>query len=123
MWPSLIRRGTDFINSEWGMLSNFALVCNAVCNFPTLIGGNRLTPISWMSVTYDADLEPRPLHSTGVTRFRRYYGLLRHHMRPSLSLTGVWLRGTRPHRMGFPCCVRSPFTDMPSSIPRWPAGP
>ena len=23
---------------------------------------------------------------------------------------------------GFPCCVRSPCTDMPSSLPRWPAG-
>jgi hypothetical protein len=27
-------------------------------------------------------------------------------MRPSLSLAGVWLRGTPPHRMGFPCCVK-----------------
>ena len=80
-------------------------------------------PISWMSVTYDADLELRPLPSTGVTRLRRYYGPLRHPKRPSLSLAGVRLRVTRPHRMGFPCCVRSPFTDMPSSIPRWPAGP
>ncbi len=26
-------------------------VCNAVCNFPTLTGGIRLMPISWMSVT------------------------------------------------------------------------
>jgi hypothetical protein len=75
-----------------------------------------------MSVTFDADLEPRPLPSAGVTRPRRYYGPLRHPKRPSLSLAGVWLRVTRPHRMGFPCCVRSPFTDMPSSIPRWPAG-
>ncbi len=23
---------------------------------------------------------------------------------------------------GFPCCVGSPCTDMPSSLPRWPAG-
>jgi hypothetical protein len=66
---------------------------------------------------------PRPLPSTGVTRLRRYYGPLRHPKRPSLSLTGVRLRVTRPHRMGFQCCVRSPFTDMPSSLPRWPAGP
>ena len=73
-------------------------MCSAVCNFPTLVGGSRLTPISWMSVTYDADLEPRPLPSTGITRFRRYYGPLRHPKRPSLSLTGVWLRVTpSPH--------------------------
>ena len=51
-------------------------------------------PISWMSVTYDADLEPRPLPSAGVTRLRRYYGPLRHPKRPSLSLTGVRLRVT-----------------------------
>ena len=47
-----------------------------------------------MSVTYDADLEPRPLPSAGVTRLRRYYGPLRHPKRPSLSLAGVWLRVT-----------------------------
>ncbi len=55
-----------------------------------------------MSITYDVDLEPRPLPSTGVTRLRRYYGPLRHPKRPSLSLTGVRLRVTRPHRRGFP---------------------
>ena len=27
----------------------FALTCNAACSFPTLIGGNRLTPISRLS--------------------------------------------------------------------------
>ena len=80
-------------------------------------------PISWMSVTYDVGLELRPLPSTGVTRLRRYYGPLRHPKRPGLSFTGVRLRVTHPHRMGFPCCVQSPFTDMPSSLPRWPAGP
>ena len=55
-----------------------------------------------MSVTYDADLEPRPLPSAGITRLRRYYGPLRHPKRPGLSLTGVRLRVTRPHRIGFP---------------------
>src|SRR5271163_1016663 len=55
-----------------------------------------------MSVTYDADLELRPLPSAGITRLRRYYGPLRHPRRPSLSLTGVWLRVTHPHRMGPP---------------------
>ncbi len=47
-----------------------------------------------MSVTYDADLEPRPLPSAGITRLRRYYGPLRHPKRPGLSLAGVRLRGT-----------------------------
>jgi len=99
------------------------LVCNAVCNFPTFTGGGRRMPISRLSVTSCVGLELRPLPSTGVTRCQRYYGPLRHPRRPGLSLAGVRLRVTRPHRMGFPCCVRSPFTDMPSSIPRWPAGP
>src|SRR4029077_7333247 len=40
-----------------------------------------------MSVTYDADLEPRPLPSAEITRLRRYYGPLRHPRRPGLSLT------------------------------------
>ena len=66
---------------------------------------------------------PRNPGTPGVTRPRRYYGPLRHPRRPGLSLTGVRLRVTHPHRMGFQCCVRSPFTDMPSSLPRWPAGP
>jgi hypothetical protein len=47
------------------------------------------------------------------------HSAFRHPKRPGLSLAGVRLRGTPPPRMGFPCCVRSPFTDMPSSIPRW----
>src|SRR5207245_3624890 len=81
---------------------DLALVCNAVCNFPTFTGGDRLTPISRLSAAYCVDLEPRPLPSTGVTRRRRYYGPLRHPRWPGLSLAGVRLRVTRPHRLGFP---------------------
>ena len=47
-------------------------------------------------------LELRPLPSTGVTRRQRYYEPLRHPGRPGLSLAGVRLRVTRPHRLGFP---------------------
>ena len=47
-------------------------------------------------------LERRPLPSTGVTRLQRYYEPLRHPGRPGLSLAGVRLRVTRPHRLGFP---------------------
>ncbi len=53
-------------------------------------------PISRLSVTSCVGLELRPLPSTGVTRLQRYYGPLRYPRRPSLSLTGVWLRGERP---------------------------
>src|SRR5271165_88836 len=44
----------------------------------------------------------RPLPSPRVTRGQRYYGPLRHPRRPGLSLAGVRLRVTRPHRLGFP---------------------
>jgi len=59
-------------------------------------------PISRLSVTSCVGLEPRPLPSTGVTRLRRYYGPLRYPRRPSLSLAGVWLRGSAPSPLGFP---------------------
>ncbi len=52
-------------------------------------------PISRLSATSCVGLEPRPLPSTGVTRFPRYHGPLRYPRRPSLSLAGVWLRGER----------------------------
>ena len=41
-----------------------------------------------------------------------------HPARPSLSLAGVWLKVTRFHRWGFPCCGRFPGTDMPTPLPR-----
>jgi len=47
-------------------------------------------------------LERRPLPSTGVTRLRWYYEPHRHPRWPGLSLAGVRLRVTRPHRLGFP---------------------
>jgi hypothetical protein len=59
-------------------------------------------PISRLSATSCVGLEPRPLPSTGVTRLRRYYGPLRYPSRPSLSLAGVWLRGSAPSPIGFP---------------------
>jgi len=59
-------------------------------------------PISRLSVTSCVGLELRPLPSPGVTRGQRYYGPLRHPRRPGLSLAGVRLRVTRPHRLGFP---------------------
>jgi len=59
-------------------------------------------PISRLSVTSCVGLEPRPLPSAGVTRLRRYYGPLRYPRRPSLSLAGVWLRGSTPSPIGFP---------------------
>ena len=66
-------------------------------------------PISRLSVTSCVGLELRPLPSPGVTRGPQYYGPLRHPggnpacgVGPGLSLAGVRLRVTRPHRLGFP---------------------
>ena len=95
-------------------------MCNAVCNFPTFNGGVRLMPISRLSATSCVGLELRPLPSTGVTRLRRYYGPLRYPRRPSLSLAGVWLRGSAPRRSGFPCCVD---LRVPTCRRHYPGGP
>ena len=65
-----------------------------------------------------ADLELRPLPSTGITRLQRYYGPLRHPTQPGLSLAGVQLRVTHPHRVGLPVLRASPCTCMPSPLPR-----
>ena len=77
-------------------------------------------PISRLSATSCVGLEPRPLPSTGVTRLRRYYGPLRYPSRPSLSLAGVWLRGSAPRRSGFPCCVD---LRVPTCRRHYPGGP
>ena len=47
-------------------------------------------------------LERRALSSTGVTRLPRYYEPHRRPRWPGLSLAGVRLRVTCPHRLGFP---------------------
>src|SRR5271170_2589370 len=49
--------------------------------------------------------EVRSLPSTGVTRFRGYYEPFRLPGRPGLSLAGVRLQVTHPHRQDLPCCV------------------
>jgi hypothetical protein len=60
-------------------------------------------PISGLLVSSGNAPEVRPLPSTGVTRFRRYYEPVRHPTRPSLLLAEFWLRATNSHRRGFPC--------------------
>ena len=59
------------------------------------------------------------LPSTGVDRLRRYFEPVRHPGRPGLSLAGVRLGVTRPHRLGFPVLRQIPSADMPSPLPRW----
>ena len=60
-------------------------------------------PTSGLLVASGNAPEVRPLPSTGVTRFRRYYEPVRHPTRPSLLLAEFWLRATNSHRRGFPC--------------------
>jgi hypothetical protein len=62
--------------------------------------------------------ELRSLPSTGVTRLQRFYEPLRHPIEPSLSLAGVRLSSRDSPPWGFPCCVGSPCTNMPSPAPR-----
>ena len=58
------------------------------------------------------------LPSAGVTRFRRYYGPVRHPRRPGLSLAGFRLAVTSAAAGGFTCCAGSPCAGMPSPLPR-----
>lgn len=83
----------------------------------------RPRPISLPVVPSDDASEVRPLSSTGIARFRRYYGPLRHPIRPGLSLAGCQLAVTRRHRWGFSCCSTFPCADMPSPLPRWDRKP
>ena len=79
-------------------------------------------PISRLSATLCVGLEPRPLPSTGVTRLRRYYGPLRHPLRPGLSLAGVRLRVTHPRRLGFPvlrCIFMCRHAVVITPVARW----
>ena len=64
------------------------------------------------------DLELRLLSSTGITRFHRYYGPIRHPTTSSLSLAGVQLVSRLTTCRGFPCCVSLPLPYMPSPLPR-----
>ena len=58
-------------------------------------------PISRSLTACCVCLELRPLPSTGITRFQRYYEPLRHPSAPGLSLTGVRLI-IPDHASGFP---------------------
>jgi len=48
----------------------------------------------------------------------RYYGPLRHPVRPGLALAGVRLAVTRRHHAGLPVLRPIPFADMPPPLPR-----
>ncbi len=98
----------------------FAFACSALCSFSTFDRLTRLiSPISSPFSTSNALLEPRPLRSTGITRFPHYYRPLRHPTRPGVLLAESRLRFTPAHHRGFPCCLPFPLSAMPSSLPRW----
>jgi hypothetical protein len=71
------------------------------------VRGSRQSPGS--RARCDADLELRPLPSTGVTRRPRYCEPVRHPARPGLSLAGVRLKVTRLHQVGLPVLQVSPM--------------
>jgi hypothetical protein len=68
---------------------------------------NRLAPLSLSVSSASGLLELRPLPSTGVTRFPRYYEPVRHPKRPGLSLAGVRL-GSRSPPLGLPVLQQLP---------------
>src|SRR5262249_52557163 len=91
-------------------------------DFPHPALGQDLTPLFWRATpsagpepvvefmvaqsprsftTYCVCLELRPLPSTGITRFQRYYEPLRHPKAPGLSLAGFQLV-IADHAMGLP---------------------
>src|SRR6266404_4368144 len=67
--------------------------------------------------TYCVCLELRPLPSTGITRFQRYYEPLRHPKAPSLSFAGFQLVIALSTPWGFPCCVRFPCVHAVATTP------
>jgi hypothetical protein len=98
-----------------------ALACSAVCSFRTVRGVVRFTPISRSCATSCACLELRPpsLHPAlrgASTVLRASPPPHPARLRPSRA-AGWWSRTTTG--WGFPCCVRSPCTRMPSPLPRW----
>src|ERR1700677_5253037 len=62
-------------------------------------------PISLSFVASCADLQPRPLPSTGITRLQRYYEPLRHPSRPNTIPRGRLVGEPISADWGFPCCV------------------
>ena len=74
------------------------------------------SPIPPSFVACCVSFQLRPLPSTGITRFPRYYWPLRHPRRPSLALTSCRLIVRSP--LGLPVLRLVPFVCMPSLIPR-----
>ena len=103
--PRHIRQFPQPLRLKWNWSSPFALTCNAVRSSWTDSRVGRLIANPSAFAACCVVLELRPLRSTRVTRFPRYYGPLRHPSRPGLSLAGVPLAVTRRHRGGFLCCV------------------
>ena len=76
------------------------------------------SPIPRSFVASCVRLQLRPLPSTGVNRFPRYYEPLRHPKRPGLSLASCQLIHDRDHRSGLPVLRLVSYAYMPSPLPR-----
>ena len=86
----VVQRRLQLLNTYWGLLGS--------------------SPIPPSFVASCVSFQLRPLPSTGITRLPRYYGPLRHPIRPGLALTSCQLIPSCDHRWGFPCCVWSPMS-------------
>src|SRR5712672_3643585 len=91
-----VQRHLQFLNPSWSLY---------VAQSPRLF------------TTYCVCLELRPLPSTGITRFQRYYEPLRHTKAPGLSLAGLQLVIALTTPWGFPCCVRFPCVHAAATTP------
>jgi hypothetical protein len=83
----------------------FAFAYSAVCSSSAFRRLGRLSPISSAFFTSNALLEPRPLRSTSITRFPRYYESLYHP------------KEARPAPRGVPVAIHA---FAPSGIPVLP---
>ena len=92
-------------HTKWHDTAPSLLSLDPSARSESLVGGYRHHGHSPDSRRFQTAPEVRPLSSTGVIRLHRYYGPVRHPIRPGLSLAGVRLAITHRHRWGFPCCV------------------
>src|SRR6516225_612542 len=73
-------------------------------------------PLSFAAASVSS--QPRPLPSTGITRFPRYYGPPRDPRRPGLTLTRCQLIPYRQSPLGLPVLRLISYACMPSPLPR-----
>ncbi len=78
------------------------MACNVVWSFLAICGGNRLSPLSWLSLLLTLALNSGPFAPLPLQKLPHYYGPVRHLRQPGLALTGVRLEPTQFHHLRLP---------------------